>query len=590
MEGYLGEKIDLCIRNRILAQDVDYLVEPFRHKEEMRWWQTEFWGKWFKSAAAAYEYTQDPRLREKLDLAVELLIRTQTPEGYIGNYADDRHLQGWDVWGRKYTLLGLLAYYDITQNESTLIAARRLVDHLMTEVGPGKENIVTTGNYRGMPSSSILEPLVLLYHRTKDERFLNFAKYIVRQWETAEGPQLISKALQGIPVAERFPHPTNWWSWENGQKAYEMMSCYEGLLELYRVTSIIDYFNAVNSAMQNIIDTEINIAGSGASMECWYDGKNRQTEPALHMMETCVTMTWMKLCHNMLLLTGNPKYADLIEQSVYNALLSAMTPNGDEFAKYSPLVGIRQLGEDQCNMNLNCCTANGPRGVMLIPRTAVMIDRDGPVVNLYNQGTATVQLQNSQTVIIHQHTVYPVSGNIVMDLELDGKQEFVLSLRIPAWSRQARVTVNNKPVEDIKPGSYLRIKREWQNNDRVVMDLDMCGHVIFSSGDRHKHLALTRGPLVLARDTRMAGGDIDDVVEPIENSTDEIQLETVTPTEENIRMTFKTRLKTGTDREGDYNEPVDIFLVDYASAGNTWSPASRYRVWLPVVLDPRKGP
>ncbi len=589
LEGRLGKKIDLCILNRILPQNVDDLVEPFRHKDETRCWQTEFWGKWFKSAAAAYEYTRDPRLKEKLDHAVEKLVATQTPEGYIGNYAKDRRLQGWDVWGRKYTLLGLLAYYDITLDESTLKAARRLVDHLLTEVGPGKQNIVKTGNYRGMPSSSILEPVLLLYHRTKEEKYLNFARYIVVQWEEPEGPELVSKALYGVPVAERFPHPVNWWSWDNGQKAYEMMSCYEGLLELYRVTEITNYLSAADAAIQNIIDTEINIAGSGASVECWYNGKERQTEPALHMMETCVTMTWMKLCHTMLQITGNPKYVDLIEQSTFNALLGAMTPKGEEFAKYSPLTGFRQLGEHQCGMELNCCTANGPRGMMLIPRTAVMKDREGPVVNLYCRGSAKVELLTGETVTIRQNTVYPVSGNVVLDLEMQGKQAFRLALRIPAWSRDTRISINGKPMQDVKPGSYYRIHREWRNGDRVVLDFDMRGRLVYSPGDRHKHLAVQRGPLVLARDARFNDGDIDVAVEPVDKNAPDITLDAVDAPDNSMWLAYKTKLRTGTDREGESGKPVEVYLLDYASAGNTWGRDSRYRVWLPVALDPRDG-
>ncbi len=129
------------------------------------------------------------------------------PTEYIGNYSKEAQLQHWDVWGRKYTMLGLLAYYDISEDNKALLAARKLADHLLTQVGPEKVDIVKTGNYRGMPSSSILEPMVLLYKHTGEARYLDFAKYIAAQWETPDGPQLISKALDGLNVAERFPFP-----------------------------------------------------------------------------------------------------------------------------------------------------------------------------------------------------------------------------------------------------------------------------------------------------------------------------------------------------------------------------------------------
>ncbi len=207
IKGYLGEKMNLVIAERIMAQDVDHLIEPFRHKDETRLWQSEFWGKWIQSAIAAYNYNHDPELLATINNAVSGLLATQMPNGYIGNYSDEAALQQWDIWGRKYTLLGLLSYYDLTGDKNTLKASCRLADHLLAQVGPGKANIVMTGNYRGMPSSSILEPMVYLYRRTGDKRYLDFSKYIVEQWETPDGPKLISSALSGIPVSERFPHP-----------------------------------------------------------------------------------------------------------------------------------------------------------------------------------------------------------------------------------------------------------------------------------------------------------------------------------------------------------------------------------------------
>lgn len=224
-----------------------------------------------------------------------------------------------------------------------------------------------------MASSSALEPIVYLYNETRNEKYLDFACYIVNQWETSAGPKLISKALAGVNVADRFPPPEKWWSWENGQKAYEMMSCYDGLLELYMVTKQPEYLEAVLKTVDNIIQTEINIAGSGSAFECWYGTVERQTQPTYHTMETCVTTTWMKLCDKLLELTGNPKYADEIEKSFDNAFMVSMKYDASKIAKYSPLEGVRIAGEEQCNMHINCCNANGPGGFALIPKFGIKL-------------------------------------------------------------------------------------------------------------------------------------------------------------------------------------------------------------------------
>ncbi|MCK4966708.1 glycoside hydrolase family 127 protein, partial [bacterium] len=434
--------------------------------------------------------------------------------------------------------------------------------------------------------SSVLEPIVLLYNLTKEERYLEFAEYIVGQWEGPEGTMLISKALDDVPVAGRFPHPKNWWSWENGQKAYEMMSCYEGLLELYRATGEETYLEAVKAAVQNIADTEINITGSGSSFECWSGGADRQTEQLAHPMETCVTTTWMKICENLFRLTGDPKYADLIEQSGYNALISAMKPDGSTFAKYTALTGTRKTGGNQCGMNINCCVANGPRGMMILPRIAVMTSSDGPVINLYCEGTAVVPLSEGHKVKIVQKTGYPVSDAAEIKIYPEKKTEFTLFLRIPQWSERSSVRINGKDSGTVIPGTYVKISRNWKAGDTVTIKFDLRGRVVRSPGDKHIHNAIVRGPIVLARDSRLGEIDTDEVLMPL-SKDGFIKLEEVAGNKpENILMVYKAPFSVGFELRGDYKKPVELLLCDFSSAGNTWDRKSRYRVWLPQHLNP----
>ena len=77
-------------------------------------------------------------------------------------------------------------------------------------------------------------------------------------------------------------------------KAYEMMSCYQGLLEYYRLCGDKRLLDAAVATARSIIATEINVTGSGSAYECWYHGGTRETLPAYHMMETCVTTTWLR--------------------------------------------------------------------------------------------------------------------------------------------------------------------------------------------------------------------------------------------------------------------------------------------------------
>lgn len=586
VEGYIGERLNASYEHRIMAQDVEHLVAPFRTRTESTRWQSEFWGKWFTSAVQAYKYRPEPRLKAVLDKAVAGLLATQTPDGYIGNYAEDKHLQQWDIWGRKYCMLGLLAYYDLTGDKKVLDATRRLADHLINELTNRNTLIVKTGNYRGMASSSVLEPMTQLYVRTSDKRYLDFAEEIVREWETPDGPQLMAKATQD--VSKRFPRPKQHYGYEQGQKAYEMMSCYEGLLELYRLTGKAAYKTAVEQTWTNIRDTEINIAGSGASTEMWFGGKNLQTLPVRHYQETCVTVTWIKLSQQLLRLTGEAKYADAIEQSYYNALLASMQPDGADWAKYSPLSGQRLEGEGQCGMDLNCCVASGPRGLFTLPATVVMGDRSGAVVNFFVPGQYTFRTPKGQTAQLIQQTTYPDAGTVSLKLALPKAEELTLQLRIPAWSAQTTLLVNGQPVDGVKSGEYASIRRTWQPTDEVTLSLDMRGRLV-RMGNLSEYMAVLRGPLVLARDSRLDKVSVDEPLNPLTDREGFVVLEPVTPKNPAVWVAFRAKFALESHLERGV-PPVTLTLCDVASAGNTYNDQSRFRVWLPQLVDTVKLP
>lgn len=585
VKGFVGSRLNNAYQNRILAQDINRLIEPFKNRNEDRCWQTEFWGKWFTSAVLAYKYRPEPALKAILDKAVSELIKTQTPDGYIGNYAESKRLEQWDIWGRKYSMLGLIAYYDITKDSKSLIAARKLADHLIKDLSDHKAMIAFKGNHRGMAASSVMEPICQLYVRTSDKKYLDFAEEIVREWELPDGPQLLSKALNDVDVAKRFPKPKSWWGYEQGQKAYEMMSCYEGLLELYRITGKEPYRKAVEKVWENIYQTEINVVGSGASSECWFGGKKLQTLPAKHYQETCVTATWIKLSQQLLRLTGEAKYADAIELAYYNALLGSMKPDGSNWTKYSPLVGVRQEGEDQCKMGTNCCVASGPRGLFTLPLTSVMQEKQGLVINFFVDGTYQLRTPNGQKIEVIQQTTYPVSNKISIRLSMPKAENMAIKIRIPEWSKQSELAVNGEAVKEIGVGKYTEINRLWKANDEITLSLDMRGRVIRFGEPNQQQVAISRGPLLLSRDNRLGGVDVDEIITPITDKEDYIQLELIEESKGDIWLKFKVPFKV----EGLEAKPISLTLCDYASAGNTWNEGSRFRVWLPQLYDAEKA-
>ncbi|MBP3358605.1 MAG: glycoside hydrolase family 127 protein, partial [Opitutales bacterium] len=315
LQGVLGDTLELSLHGDVLVCEIDSLVTPFRTRPETRRWDCEFWGKWFTGALLAYDYKPSYYFKARLDKSIADLMSTQDEYGSITTYQKAHEFKlnetggfgykdkiSWDLWGRKYTLLGLLDYYTRTGDKKVLDSARRHTDYIMQHVGEGKKDIVQIGCWFGCASTSILEPIVLLYRATGEQKYLDYANWIVGRWEKSPiKPDLLNKALKNTDVLDMFydgkePLNLNQYLKCGLSKAYEMASCFEGLAELYRTTGDEKYLKAVLNHARSIRDTEINVVGSGAIHEQWVKGKFIQTNGHLCWNEVCVTATWIKLC------------------------------------------------------------------------------------------------------------------------------------------------------------------------------------------------------------------------------------------------------------------------------------------------------
>ena len=585
--GYVGSRIEICNSGMIMQEDVDALVEPFRHKEDRSSWSTEFIGKWMLGAIEMYRYNSDPALLEKISKGIHDLVATQQEDGFIGSYAPEARLTHWDIWGRKYTALALISYYRLTGEKSMLEAAAKSIDCLIKDLNERNVDIATTGNYFGMASCSVLEPVVYLYNESRCQKYLDFALSIVGSIEREGSSQLITKALNEVPVSQRSAFPKRWWSSSNGMKAYEMMSCYEGLVELASVTGNQEYITAAEKTVESIVRDEINIAGSGAAFECWYMGRERQTIPTYHTMETCVTFTWMQFCARLLEKTGKSFYADQFERTMYNALMAAMKDDGSEISKYSPLEGHRSRGEDQCGLCINCCNANGPRGDALLPKTAMTFKDNSLSVNLYLPMEASFA-SGRNSVGVKVETGYPVDGKVRLSLDARKMSEFSLALRVPSWSEgKFAVTVNGEAQDCVPDNGYVKICRKWKGGDVVEIDMEIKTKVV----ELNNMQAVVRGPLVFARDSRFADGFVDEsaVIQKDENGC--VDAVPVTAEDSFCWLDLQVPMVLGANLEDDAEKAVRlIHFCDFASAGNDWDRNGRYRVWIPRTLHVMSEP
>jgi DUF1680 family protein len=467
------------------------------------------WGKAVRSGCMFYRYTQDAELKKILETTVKDILTTQQSNGSIScvriNQQPDS--RGGDLWERKYVMLAMEEYYEwVDRDPAVLESLKRQADCIIAQIGnPPKTKITDQGwSATGIESSTLLEPFVRLYRITGEQRYLDFATYIVEAGG-AKGSDVFQQACDNVePRSMGLPYP----------KAYEMTSLFEGAAEYYRMTgnermkqSVINYF-------KNIRDREITIVGNGGGHgiggEGWNSMATEQSNPDIkNMMETCTGVTWLKYCSQIMRLTGDPSTVDEIEKYIYNGLLGAMKPAGDGFSYINLLNGHKvnnrgNWGWTFGKLFVSCCNLNGPMGLAYIPYIAVTDSKDGPVINLYNAGTADMTAPSGQNPLkLDIETDYPQSGKALIRVSPKTPEAFTLKLRIPAWSENTSVKVNGKK-QPVTAGTYAAITRQWKPGDRVEIVFDMQCRVIPSphgtnrKGDNMQ--AVIWGPVVLARD------------------------------------------------------------------------------------------
>ena len=335
------------------------------------------------------------------------------------------------------------------------------------------------------------------------------------------------------------------------------------------------------------------------------------------MQETCVTVTLMKFFYRVYLLSGDVKYADAFDTTFYNAYLGSLNTeqviepmikkeHPDWFAEplpfdsYSPLTsgtrgnGVGGLKVMSDNHYYGCCACIGAVGIGLVPQIQLVKSGNGLVVNLYIDGMVSAQTPQKQDITLQFVTEYPKCGTIKITLSMKKAEKIGIAFRNPEWSKNTMISVNGDLV-DVCDG-YITIDRVWNNGDMIEIELDMRTEAIYpiSYGSQvlmnkviwgknymvptydaedpiaHKHIALRRGPVMLAQENRL-GYSVDDSVDI--KVDDDGYVDVVLTNDE---IPFECVVKAGVPLcNGNY-----MTVSDYASAGKLWTDESKMAVWM----------
>ena len=486
LNGFTAKKMNLFFDKRIRSADAHDLVyqeteDAFRTKIDdatpgIGIWQGEYWGKWMLGAIGLCRYSHDEGLKNFIRKGVHQLIALQDPSGYLGTYRDPMNVFpadaaqakelhtvprscNWNIWCRKYTLWGLVEAYDLLEDPEILLAAEKLAKHLINSLHDNKIALSDTGLLAGLPSCSILKPIIRLYQMDQDAEFFDFAEEIIADWKRPDGkiPNLIINALSGKPVHEWYPEShfaieadsIRW------AKVYEMQSCFEGILAFHRLTGDPELLEAAIKFHAVVKQYEINPLFSVGYNDRFGHAAAHDTNA---ISEPCDAIHWMRLCHELFLLTGDKKYLDDYEFAFFNSFLASVYRNGEWGAR-----GVRSHGHHltafgQAKMKYShCCVNNMPRAYIDMTRMAVTMAHDTVSVNLYDE----YELKLPELTL-------KCSGNYLAEgtvrIEIHAEKNTRIRFRIPGWASAARCSIDGRMAEPV--GEWFQ--SEISNGKTVV--------------------------------------------------------------------------------------------------------------------------
>ena len=535
-------------------------IEIYHTKEDGldNGWRGEYWGKMLRGACLCYQITLDEELYDILLDAVEGLLATQDSEGRISSYEKEKEFFGWDMWCRKYVLVGLQHFYQIAKEDDlkakVLTAMRRSLDYIISKIGKGKKSIFETSEFYGATNScSILEPVMQLFEITRNEKYLEFAEYIIQGGGCALGSLLACVRQECMP----YDYPEI--------KIYETVSFFEGVFKYGLFSGQTEYSELAIKFIEDVYRTDITITGgAGCRCELFNNSALRQFKEKDNLaQENCVTVTIMRMLDLLYQATGDVKYQHRLERSYYNVLLGAVNFNSERgfipeekkivdalpFDSYSPIYynkrgrAVSGYKEFKGNGFYSCCSAIGGAGLALFPLNAVVLSHKKICVNQYISGQYVFG-DKSLTI----ETDYPQNGKIKL-LAKGFDDGYVFELRLPLFCK-GNVLINGKKVSSEE--DYLTI-----SVSNTVLDMEF---ILVPYEYTHNNLShFEYGPLVLCQDEMKNGKDDLLSVKRIKRENGEVKYELLPPqNDEFCRMLLYTE------------SGEKVLLTDYQSCGKKW--------------------
>ncbi|MCA9214448.1 MAG: glycoside hydrolase family 127 protein [Planctomycetales bacterium] len=483
-----------------------------------KWNDGDFY-KWIEAACSVLAVTEDPKLSHTIDSCIKVIGQAQRDDGYIHTPVlianrngdttvkplQDRH--NFEMYNMGHLITAACIHHRVTGKEDFLDIAKKTAAFLLqTFANPTPElarNSVCPSHYMAM---------VELYRTTGNPQYLKLAsKFIEMRNIMRDGGDDNQDRIPFVEQREAIGH------------AVRANYLFAGAADLYLETGDGRYMNSLDAIWENVTRKKLYITGGCGAL---YDGaspdgsnqqsvitrvhqsygRNYQLPNVTAHNETCAAIGSVLWNWRMFLATGQAKFIDLMELTLYNSVLSGVSLEGTDYFYVNPLRNEKPLPTDLRWSRARvpfvtsyCCPPNVVRTVAQVNGYAYAKRNDTISVNLYGGNKLSTNLLGEPLSIV-QTTQYPWEGSATFTVEKCTNRPFSIELRVPSWTDTFRLQINDVPVDAEKlPSGFVSISRTWEEGDVLQIEFDMPAKLIESHPlveETRNHVAVKRGPIV----------------------------------------------------------------------------------------------
>ena len=454
--------------------------------------------KWLEAAAYELANGPDADLERLTGDVIALLARAQLPDGYLNShYQVLKPDQRWtnlrddhELYCAGHLIQAAVAHHRAAGQTTLLDVARRFADNIDSVFGPGKRP--------GTPGHPEIEmALVELYRDTQDRRYLDLAAFFLDQ----RGHGILGAGRFGAAYYQ--DHVPVRLARTMAGHAVRQLYLTAGVTDLYLETGEPALLDALLGQWHDMTAHQLYVTGGlGARHEGEAFGEPYELPNDRAYCETCAAIASVMWNWRLLLATGQGRFADLMERTLYNAFLSGVSLDGRRYFYVNPLLSQGSLpitgrgGHERAEWHAcACCPPNVMRLLASLSHYFATADSSGLQVHHYAPAAIRAELGPGRRVALGLETAYPWQGSVRLAVQEADASSWSLSLRLPAWCERPALRLNGQPVEPALDLGYALLERRWRPGDVVELDLPMDARLV----EAHPRIDSTRGCLAIER-------------------------------------------------------------------------------------------